>query len=461
MEEEVERKRRKHSSEVGKLSIIAYANLFRDSETKKFQYGKRDVVAKAYDISPSFLNNIVASYDREIENGVFFPSFKAGYKGGKAKLTDIIREKLYDLHYLTEGSCSFRSLAVQYYNEFGSYLSPTSLYRYYKKMGIVLLGSYLKPLLKDKHLVARAAFILTHIEHAGHGVYRFLPLKNWVHVDEKWFYMESLKTIRKKLPEEDRQDDDTTQHKNAIRKIMFLCAVGVPQSFVDANGEEKFFDGKLGIWPFSEEVAAVRGSVNRPRGTIELKPVNVNHERYFEKMELVFASIREKMAFCNEVFVQQDGAGPHVGHGVLGRLEDAGNNGQVPRIHIKTQPAQSPDLNKLDLCLFNSMNKEAQRIKADNKTYRDLQNAVIQTFEDYDWRKLERVHAFQFEVYRKILENRGGNQYKLPHSGVRERQNEGAEVCNLSVTAELVNIARQIANDIDSDSSDEDEQVFQ
>ena len=112
-------------------------------------------------------------------------------------------------------------------------------------MGVALLGSYFKPLLKDKHLVARTAFVLTHTEHAGHGVYRFLPLRSWARADEKWLYMESLKKIHKKLPEEDRQDDDTTQHKSATRKVVLLCAVGVPQSFADASGEEKLFGGKL------------------------------------------------------------------------------------------------------------------------------------------------------------------------------------------------------------------------
>lgn len=32
-------------------------------------------------------------------------------------------------------------------------------------------------------------------------------------------------------------------------------------------------------------------------------------------MMLVYASIRETMSFFDDVYIQQDGAGPHVGHG--------------------------------------------------------------------------------------------------------------------------------------------------
>ena len=49
------------------------------------------------------------------------------------------------------------------------------------------------------------------IVHQGHGIYRFLALKNWVHVDEKWFYMETLKQKRKIMPDDDRPDDDYAQ----------------------------------------------------------------------------------------------------------------------------------------------------------------------------------------------------------------------------------------------------------
>ena len=109
----------------------------------------------------------------------------------------------------------------------------------------------------------------------------------------------AVKGLKKKLPEEDRRDDDTTQHKNAIRKLMFICAVGFPQNYVDDEGNEKFFDGKMGIWDFSAKIVAKRDSINRPRGTEDLKQVSVDHHWYLAKMLLIYQSIREKMPFLD------------------------------------------------------------------------------------------------------------------------------------------------------------------
>ena len=57
---------------------------------------------------------------------------------------------------------------------------------------------------------------------------------------------------------EEYPGDDTTHHKSHIPKIMFLCAIGVPHTRPD--GTES--DGKIGIWPFVEEVPGQRASKN-------------------------------------------------------------------------------------------------------------------------------------------------------------------------------------------------------
>lgn len=61
------------------------------------------------------------------------------------------------------------------------------------------------------------------------GAYEFKNLSNVVHVDEKWLHVtRSTRTVREH-PDEARHEDDTTQHKSHIEKVMFLTAVGVPQ----------------------------------------------------------------------------------------------------------------------------------------------------------------------------------------------------------------------------------------
>ncbi|KAG2937904.1 hypothetical protein PC117_g11505 [Phytophthora cactorum] len=72
---------------------------------------------------------------------------------------------------------------------------------------------------------------------------------------------------------------------------MFLTAVARPRCDL-ATGIQ--FDGKLGIWPFVEQRAAIRDSERRPAGTIETKSINVTKwfcaavEEYGRRVELVF-----------------------------------------------------------------------------------------------------------------------------------------------------------------------------
>ena len=128
-------------------------------------------------------------------------------------------------------------------------------------------------------------------------------------------------------------------------------------------------------------------------------------------------------------------------------------------IRVVTQPAQSPDLNWLDLSIFNSLKQESHEIKGHAKTYEALQESVLNAFRDYDWKALERVYVLQFEVYREIIRNKGSNQYKMPHSGIRSRQNQGLEIADLSVDAnEYLNALEALQVGLD-DEVDEDEQV--
>uniref|UniRef100_A0A452XE60 Uncharacterized protein n=3 Tax=Aegilops tauschii subsp. strangulata TaxID=200361 RepID=A0A452XE60_AEGTS len=74
------------------------------------------------------------------------------------------------------------------------------------------------------------------------------------------------------LPEED-DPVRTIRNKNCIGKVMFLTAVARPR--YDAEGNMTF-SGKIGVWPFVQEIPAARRSEYRARGTIEMKSVNVN-----------------------------------------------------------------------------------------------------------------------------------------------------------------------------------------
>ncbi len=103
MEEIVERVRRQHLSEVEKLCIVAYANLYRDPESRKFIYGCAESVRSRFAISRSCLHQITQDFDNQITEGAIYPDLKPKHSGTESLLTDTIRENLIDLHYLTDG----------------------------------------------------------------------------------------------------------------------------------------------------------------------------------------------------------------------------------------------------------------------------------------------------------------------------------------------------------------------
>lgn len=58
--------------------------------------------------------------------------------------------------------------------------------------------------------------------------------------------------------------------KKFITKVMFMCAICRPIFGPDGN---VIFYGKIGIFPFTEQVKALRGSKHRPKGAIETKAI--------------------------------------------------------------------------------------------------------------------------------------------------------------------------------------------
>ncbi|CAN0424751.1 unnamed protein product [Discosporangium mesarthrocarpum] len=141
-------------------------------------------------------------------------------------------------------------------------------------------------------------------------------------------------------PEEDAPKPPRAQNKRFVTKVMFLAAVARPRIISDGV----WFDGKIGIWPIADTVAAMRSSKNRKKGIMMLKPATINAERYKELMiDKVIPSIKARMPRSpgHTIFVHQDGAKPHTGGGGMEAIQArAGDN-----IILETQPANSPDLN--------------------------------------------------------------------------------------------------------------------
>lgn len=132
---------------------------------------------------------------------------------------------------------------------------------------------HLKPRLTIANQIERLKFCLRFIDPITR---QFHSIDDRIHADEKWFYLKDGKLCALLGPEEEIPHR-YVQSKRFITKVMFLCAVARPRH--DSNGKV-IFDGKIGFWPFVEQVAAKIYSKNRPKGTLELKPVNVDKTVY-------------------------------------------------------------------------------------------------------------------------------------------------------------------------------------
>jgi hypothetical protein len=264
-----------------------------------------------------------------------------------------------------------------------------------------------------------------------------------------WFYLMAMKGKRKELPEQPREPDKQVVSRMHIPKVMFLMAVGLPQILPDGT----VFDGKIGLWDITKLVPAKRGSKNRPRGTVETKSTAMTAKEFKNKMADpggVFDMIEHKLGsyFTNPIHVtinvQQDGAKPHIAKTIIPAIKEESKKGKR-LINMQTQPPQSPDLNVLDLAFINSIKKSAKYAKYEaNGDVKEFVRLVKESFSSYSSSKLSRICALQYVAYREILNVDGGNQYDMPHTGIRTRQKQNPEsydCADVRVSALLIKTA--------------------
>ncbi|KAF0704838.1 Aste57867_7242 [Aphanomyces stellatus] len=139
-------------------------------------------------------------------------------------------------------------------------------------------SSYVKPFLTPDNMKERLRFAMGFLQPRLNGTYFFGNMYNYVHIDEKWFY---LTTVKKKFYVYANEVVATRacKSKRFITKVMFLAAVARPR--YDAN-KKCIFDRKIGIWPFVQKSVAVRTSRNRPKGAILTVTQSVDSDVYYD-----------------------------------------------------------------------------------------------------------------------------------------------------------------------------------
>ncbi|XP_042044931.1 uncharacterized protein LOC121790904 [Salvia splendens] len=317
-------------------------------------------------------------------------------------------------------------------------VSKSTVGRFVKQNQLRPHTNAIKPLLSASNKVARMRWGLSHIQPLiVNGMLKYHPMHNVVHIDEKWFYMTKTSDRYYLLPDEN-EPYRSCKSKRFITKVMFMCAVCRPHF---AENGEVIFDGKIGIFPFTTMEPAKRRSKNRPRGTLETKPIqSVNKEVMRECLiQKIIPAIKAKWPenISKEIFIQQDNAKPHIHHNDADFLSVASTDGF--QFHIRCQPPQSPDCNVLDLGYFRAI----QSLQDDKvaKGVDDLLRNVHSSFDELSPYTLNNVFLTLQGCLTEILKVQGGNDYKTPHMNKERLTRIGTLPVTLEVEEGVVKAA--------------------
>ncbi|XP_074276905.1 uncharacterized protein LOC141600560 [Silene latifolia] len=313
--------------------------------------------------------------------------------------------------------------------------SPSTCHRWVKEGLIKSHTSSIHPALSEDHKHIRLHFVM------GKLVFdrllrciMFKDMSRIIHIDEKWFYMTNPK-CRYYIGSNEALPYRSCKSKRYITKIMFLAAVSRPT--YKENGEV-LFDGKLGIWPFTYQEPAKRKSKNRVAGTIVTKPIESITKEVTKQtlINCVIPAIKQKwpVSASKEIYIQQDNAKPHINGKDKDFLEAATSDGF--NIKLTQQPAQSPDLNILDLGFFRSI----QSLQDENpaKTVEELVKKVTEAYESETVETLDNVFLSLQACMVEIMKKRGHNNYPLPHLAKAAQRRQGTLPRDLTVDEDLV-----------------------
>ncbi|XP_028127419.1 uncharacterized protein LOC114323924 [Camellia sinensis] len=294
----------------------------------------------------------------------------------------------------------------------------------------------LKPCLSEDNKRARLRFCLSMLEpNSLQGQPMFKSMYDYVHIDEKWFYI-SKEAERYYLLPEKEEPHHCCKSKRFITKVMFLAAVAQPR--FDENKNEEF-SGKIRIWPFTYKGPAKKNNKNCAVGTLETKAIvsvtkDVIRACLIEKVLPAIRSKWPRSSATNTIFIQQDNARPHVDPFDVGFLEAVSRKGFD--IRLSYQPPNNPDMNVLDLRYFRviqSLQYQEVPINIDELVY-----AVEKLFEELSRETLDHVFVTLQACMLEVMKINSGNNYKLPHMEKRKLMRDGSLPCQIQCEPHVV-----------------------
>ena len=214
---------------------------------------------------------------------------------------------------------------------------------------------------------------------------------------------------------------------------MFLGAVATPQW---DNHKNCMFDGKLGIWPFTEVVEAQRTSANRPAGTLITKALSAVTAPVYRQwlIKWLLPVIKEKFLLSTRLIkIQQDNARLHIQPQDPTFLQAAQRLGL--NVELVYQPPNSPDRNVLDLGYFNSIQSLQEEEAPTNID--ELVEVVENSYAKLNTHKLNNVFLTLQKVMEAVILCSGSNSYKLSHISKEALERRGELPINITVSSPL------------------------
>ena len=234
---------------------------------------------------------------------------------------------------------------------------------------------------------------------------------------------------------------------------MFLCAVVRPRYDTNKNA---WFEGKIGIWPIGKWEPVKWSSKKCPKGTPVWKNQCITQDVYCEYfIQKFLPAVKERWPRNNaRIRLQQDGAKSHILEDDVEfkeAVEEIGLN-----LTMFTQAPNLPDTNILDLGFFRAIQLFNDDCP-DNEE--ELIKSVEKAYGEYPLHKLNYVWLTLQSCLNKIIENDGGNNYKIPHMGKESLDRRGLlpEALNVTPAAHAwLNPTMDDDSDQDSDDSGDD-----
>jgi hypothetical protein len=298
----------------------------------------------------------------------------------------------------------------------------------------------IKPLLTPVNKTQRLSFAISQItsESLLSNEPVFDSMMDVIHIDEKWFKLNQVNETLY-LAKDEEPPHRSCKSKRFTPKVMFLCCQARPRW---DPVKKQMWDGKIGIWALTEEVPAERNSKNRPKGTLETKPLTVTAQVYRRYLiDMVIPAIRKKWPTESKYkrkYIQQDNARPHI-HSNDPKLLTAVQSINAD-IHLICQPPNSPDFNILDLGFFNAIQSLQQRQRLTNID--ELISAVNDAYWVYPANRINRIFLTLQSCLIETMKLNGGNNYSIPHMRKGHLERQGTLPTTLLVDLNLVKTVR-------------------